>query len=91
MGRVESGKIIEVSLSAAANVRIMTEENFIKFKNKHVHEFIGGYVKYTPYTAKITHTDNWYVVVDLGGREGDVQAAVSMYSKARKVKVTAFS
>lgn len=62
---VEKGKIIEVTLGYAANVRIMDSSNYSNFKANRRHQFIGGHVIRSPYKAAVPHTSHWYVVVDL--------------------------
>lgn len=76
LGNVEQGKIVEVTLGYAANVRIMDSSNYSSFKNGRRHQFIGGYVKQSPYKVTLPHSSRWYVVVDLGGYAGKVKSAV---------------
>ena len=76
LGNVERGKIVEVTLGYAANVRIMDSTNYSNFKNGRRHKYIGGYVKRSPYKATLPNTSRWYVVVDLGGHAGKVSSSV---------------
>jgi len=76
LGNVERGKIVEVTLGYAANVRIMDSANYSNFKNGRRHQFIGGHVKRSPYKVTLPHSSHWYVVVDLGGYAGKVKSAV---------------
>ncbi len=76
LGNVERGKIVEVTLGYAANVRIMDSSNYSNFKNGRRHQFIGGYVKKSPYKVTLPNSAHWYVVVDLGGYAGKVKSAV---------------
>lgn len=73
---VEKGSIIEVILGYAANVRIMDSSNYSSFKAGRRHQFIGGYVKRSPYKVAVPRTTHWYVVVDLGGYAGKVSTSV---------------
>ena len=43
-GYLETGKIVEVQLSAAANVRLMDSTNYSNYKNGRKHKYYGGYV-----------------------------------------------
>lgn len=76
LGNVERGKIVEVTLGYAANIRIMDSSNYMNFKNGRRHQFIGGYVKQSPYKITLPHRAHWYVVVDLGGYAGKIKSAV---------------
>ena len=73
---VPAGKIVEVQLGYAANVRVMDRTNYLKFKAGTRYKFMGGYVKQSPFRAEIPRTGHWYVVVDLGGYSGKVKSAV---------------
>jgi hypothetical protein len=77
---VEKGKIIEVTLGYAANVRIMDSINYSNFKASRKYRFIGGHVTRSPYKIVIPHTSHWYVIVDLGGYSGKVSSSVSILS-----------
>jgi len=76
LGNVEKGNIVEVTLGYAANVRIMDSSNYSSFKSGHRHQFIGGYVKQSPYKVTLPRSSHWYVIVDLGGYAGKVKSAV---------------
>lgn len=76
LGTIDKGKIVEVTLGYAANVRIMDSSNYSSFKNGRRHNFIGGYVKQSPYKVTISHGGHWYVVIDLGGYAGKVKSGV---------------
>jgi len=76
LGNAERGKVVEVTLGYAANVRIMDSSNYSSFKNGRKHTYIGGYVKRSPYKATLPRTARWYVVVDLGGHAGKVSSSV---------------
>jgi hypothetical protein len=71
-------------MNLSANVRIMSEVSFDEYKKKIPHQFIGGYVKFSPYIVKLPETGHWFIVVDRGGKEGTVSASVSVYQKERK-------
>jgi hypothetical protein len=76
LGNVETGKIVEVTLGYAANVRIMDSSNYSNFKAGRRHRFIGGYVTRSPYKVTLPHSGHWYVVIDLGGYAGKIKSAV---------------
>jgi hypothetical protein len=84
LGTLNAGSFVEVKMNLSANVRIMAEAAFEEYKKKAPHEFIGGYVKFSPYVVKLPDDGHWYIVVDRGGRPGAVSASVSVYQKERK-------
>jgi hypothetical protein len=76
LGQVEAGKIVEVTLSAAANVRLMDSSNYSNYKNGRQHHYYGGYVKRSPYRIPVPRSTHWYVTIDLGGYAGKVRHGV---------------
>lgn len=76
LGTVSAGKIIEVKLGYAANVRVMDSSNYSSFKAGRRHKFIGGYVTRSLYKVVVPRRAHWYVVVDLGGYAGKVKSGV---------------
>ena len=67
------GEIVEVKLTAAANVRLMDFSNYNNYKNGRRHHYYGGYVKQSPYRIAIPTSGHWYVTIDLGGYSGTVK------------------
>lgn len=80
LGRRERGEVVEVTLSAAANVRLMDSSNFSSYKRGQKHTYYGGYVKRSPYRLTIPSSGHWHVAIDLGGYAGTVKAGVRMLS-----------
>ncbi len=68
--------IIEVTLSSAANVRLLDSSNFRSYQAGQAHRCIGGYVKQSPFRLRAPRNGNWYVVIDLGGHAGTIRAGV---------------
>lgn len=72
-GYLEKGKIVEVQLSAAANVRLMDSTNYSNYKNGRKHRYYGGYVTRSPYRITVPSAGHWYLAIDLGGYSGTVR------------------
>lgn len=70
---LNKGQIIEVTLSNAANVRLMNSSNFLNFKNGKRHKYYGGYVNRSPYKIPVPASGHWYLTIDLGGYSGSVR------------------
>lgn len=73
LGHRNKGEIVEVKLTAAANVRLMNFSNYNNYKNGRTHHYYGGYVKQSPYRIAIPTSGHWYVTIDLGGYSGTVK------------------
>ena len=76
LGQRISGEIVEVTLSSAANVRLMDSSNFQNYRNGRRHRYYGGSAKHSPVRLEIPNSGHWYVAVDLGGHSGRVGSSV---------------
>ncbi|MDE3721372.1 DUF1883 domain-containing protein [Nocardiopsis sp. N85] len=65
--RLEKGSTVVVSLSKAANVRLMDSTNFNAYKNGRSHRYSGGLVTKTPFRIRVPRTGSWYLTVDVMG------------------------
>lgn len=73
---VEKGKIVEVTLKYAANVKLMDSSNYSNYKNGRKYRYYGGYVKKSPFQIPVPRSAHWYVVLDLGGYSGKISSSV---------------
>ncbi len=78
LGFLAGGEIIEVSLSAAANVCLMSFSDFMRYKMGNSFEYRGGYVTYSPFRIIVPHGGDWYLTVDLGGAYGRVSSSCNV-------------
>ena len=76
LNHVEAGRVVEVALDGAANVRIMDHASFQEFRAGRKHGYIGGYVTPPLYRATIPAGGHWHVILDLGGQAGRLRAGV---------------
>lgn len=91
LGRLSKGQIVEVCLSAAANVRLLDSSNYRNYKNGKRHRYHGGYVKISPYRITIPSSGHWYVTIDLGGYAGTVRHSVQVLPGTLPVAKTQLS
>lgn len=73
---IDAGRVVEVALGSAANVRIMDHASYQDFIAGNRCRFIGGHVTSSPFRATIPTTDHWHVIVDLGGEAGVLKSGV---------------
>lgn len=76
LGQRQKGEIVEITLSGAANVRLMNSANFSSYKSGRRHTYVGGLAKKSPVRLQIPSTGNWHVTIDMQGLLGSVQAKV---------------
>lgn len=79
-GQLERGRVVEVQLSAAANVRLMDSTNYNNYKNGRKHRYYGGYVTKSPYCITVPFSGHWYLTIDLGGYAGKVKHSARVLS-----------
>lgn len=76
LGNLDRGRIVEVTLTSGANVRLMTSSEFSSYKNGRGHRFIGGLAKQSPVRLQVPSSGHWYVAVDMQGLRGSTKASV---------------
>jgi len=76
------GVTIEITLSAVANVRLMTENNFALYKQAMKHQFLGGVARKSPIRLTIPQSGHWHVVVDMEGHHGQSDSSIRIIETA---------
>lgn len=80
LGNLDRGKVVEVQLSAAANVRLLDSTNYSNYKSGRKHRYYGGYVTRSPYKITVPSSGHWYLTIDLGGYAGSVKHSARVLS-----------
>ena len=80
LGQLSGGEIAEITLTNAANVRLLDSQNFRRYRYGHRHKYNGGHYKESPVCFEIPRAGHWYVVVDLGGYAGEVGSSARVLS-----------
>ncbi len=78
LGFLAGGEIVEVSLSTAANVCLMSFSDFMSYKMGNSFRYRGGYVTHSPFRIAVPHGGDWYLTVDLGGAYGRVSSSCNI-------------
>ena len=58
--------IVEVTLNYSANVYLMEEDDYEKYRECDNFSYYGGRATQSPYRVKIPHTGSWHLVIDNG-------------------------
>ncbi|MFA0079331.1 DUF1883 domain-containing protein [Vibrio artabrorum] len=82
LGTRSRGEIVEVTLTAAANVRLMDNSNFNSYKNGRRHRYVGGLAKQSPIRLTIPNSGRWHVAIDMQGLRGSTRAGVRVLPSA---------
>jgi hypothetical protein len=83
LGDLNKGDIVEVTLTAAANVRIMDPENFLLYKDGLQFQYYGEHFLESPAKITIPETGHWHLSIDMDGLGGSASASsVTIYKGA---------
>ena len=72
------GTVIEISLSAVNNVRLVNAGNFQRFTELLDFKYLGGVAKKSPIRLVIPETTHWHLIVDSEGHHGLAESSVKM-------------
>lgn len=81
LGQLSGGETAEVTITSAANVRLLDSHNFIMYRSGRRFDSTGGHYEQSPVRFFIPHFGHWYVVVDLGGYAGEVSSSARILSE----------
>jgi hypothetical protein len=74
LGHCSRGDVLEVTLTAGANVRLLDSSNFQRYRRGGDHRFYGGLATKSPTRITIPHSGQWHAVVDMQGLRGSTRA-----------------
>jgi hypothetical protein len=78
-------KIIKVSLSDSANVRLLDTLNYYKYRLGKTYTSTGEHTDKIACTFTPPHKAEWHVIVDLAGQGAEVRAFVEVVDGQRKL------
>ncbi len=77
LGYRDAGDVVEVTLAgSAANIRLLDESNFGRFRRGQQHSYRGGLATKSPVRLGIPSGGKWYLVVDMQGLRGTTRSSV---------------
>ena len=76
LGFLSGDAVVEVTLTEAANIRLLDSINFSQYQNGSQHNYHGGLATRSPVRLPIPHSGIWHVVVDLQGLANSTSASV---------------
>jgi len=75
---LKTGDCVQVKLDKQANVRLLDDTNYQRYRRGGKHDYYGGRATRSPFTVSAPSTGNWHLVVDLGGYAGKISASVNI-------------
>ena len=78
---LRAGTVIEVTLNAVNNVKLMTPANFQRFTELLEYKFLGGTAKKSPIRFTIPENGHWHLVVDAEGHAELAESSVKQINQ----------
>lgn len=69
-GYIDGGRKIIVNVDKITNVYLMDDKNYHVYKNGGEFKAVGEQGVNSEVVIEVPHSDNWHVVIDLGGGTG---------------------
>ena len=82
LGRLDRGRVVEITLTSGANVRLMDTSNFNSFRQGRRHSYQGGLATRSPVRLQIPRTGNWHVTVDVAGLRNGTRSSIRVLPSA---------
>jgi len=87
LGSLQGGTVIQVTLSAMANVYLLDQKNFGRYYNGNDFYYQGGgLARRSPYRVTVPSTGTWHVVVDLACGGSSVHSSVEVIKPQEAAK-----
>lgn len=77
LGHKSKSEIIEITLTNAANVRLMNSSNLSNYENGRRHQYYGGYITKSPYKLVIPSSGIWHVTIDVEGLQKGTKSTLT--------------
>lgn len=81
-----AGTIVEVTLNAVNNVRLLTAGNFQRFKELLDFRYAGGIARKSPVRLIVPEDGHWHVIVDMEGHAVLADSSVKVTPPASGVR-----
>ncbi|MCL2200309.1 MAG: DUF1883 domain-containing protein, partial [Defluviitaleaceae bacterium] len=79
LGGQPKGRVVEVILQGnTANVYLMDQDNFVKYRRGMQFLALGGLMTFSPIRLQIIENGQWHVVIDLPQGKGQVKTSYQL-------------
>jgi hypothetical protein len=80
-GHRREGDTVIVTLTAAANVRLLDATNFRNYSEGRAYRYYGGLFRQSPVRIPVPHAGHWHTVVDMQGLSGTSRVTAQILSQ----------
>lgn len=70
--------IVQITLNTQAFIRLMKDDDYKKYRFGEEYNFHGGLATVSPANVKPPAAGQWHLVIDQGGKTGDLEAKVNI-------------
>ena len=70
---LDGGDVVIVQCDHQCNVLVMDDSNFSSFSRRERHSYYGGFYRMLPARISVPHSDNWNIIIHLGGGWADIR------------------
>lgn len=71
-----SRDVVQVELDVEAYLRLMNDENYEIYRQGKNYRYYGGLAEKSPANIKPPSRGHWHLCIDLGGKDGEINAQV---------------
>lgn len=78
---LNAGDSVLLNCDTQCNFRIMDDNNFRKYRSGQRFEFYGGGYRMFPASITVPRSDNWNIVIDLGGGKANIKYSLNVIQR----------
>lgn len=82
--KLARNEVIQATLQQQSYLRIMDDENYANYRHGDQYRYHGGMATGSPAVIKPPVAGDWHLVIDLGGADGEVKAAVHIIQETEQ-------
>lgn len=68
--------VAQINLDVQAYVRLIDDDNYLAYRQGDQYRYHGGMANASPANVKPPRPGRWHLIIDLGGKEGEIIANV---------------
>lgn len=69
---------MRIWLDQRANVLLLDEGNYLRYRSGSGFRYLGGYARISPVELSVPYPGNWHLVIDMGGGPGDLRVRAEL-------------
>lgn len=74
--------IVVIQCSHECNIMLLDNTNYDKYRSHQKFDYYGGRYTRFPAKIKVPKSDNWNVVIDLGGASANIKYSIEVVKKS---------